>query len=608
MMLATLRPCVVLALLPALLLMAAGATAAEPDLVEQGRRMYVDGVRVSGKPVQATQNGGVMLSGPQAACIGCHRASGMGSVEGSQPVSPIGRRFLFAQEGDLVMANMDGRRGKTLNQTHAPYGDETLALALRQGVGVGGRPLSAVMPHFSLDAKDMAALKAYLQQLSSDYSPGVSQQTIRFAAVITPDVPDARRAIFKAMLQSALVAKNSSTAPRKRYMSSAASFVTQTERRWELQVWELTGAPQTWGPQLQQRHRDWPVFALLSGLSDSTWAPVDAFCQAQHVPCWFPSVGVPSAANSEADAAAGAHATYGLYFSRGVALEAAVLARELLDIKGKSAPKRRLQLHAGQAGAVAAQAFEQSARAQGHSLKSLTLATDAGASGLRSALQQVRAGDAVALWLDATQLPWLTGMTPPNGVKFYLSSSLTQTSTQLHLAPEWRSVVQWIYPYELPHKREANLAYLHSWLKLRNLPLVDEALQSELFFALNMMTDTLQDMLDNLYRDYLIERAQDMVSKRESGKAEQESRDRHTLGRAGRTVVNAELAHATTATDASNAMATQRRAFALGDSTGTSIYPRLSLGPGQRFASKGAYIVHVDADGALVADSDWIVP
>ena len=601
MMLAAFRSCGSFVVLAVLLLMAAGATAAEVDLLEQGRRIYVEGARVSGQPLQATRDGAVILSGPQAACISCHRASGMGSVEGSQPVSPIGRRFLFAQEGDLVMANMDGRRGKTLNQTHAPYGDENLAMALRQGIGIDWRTLNAVMPHYSLDAQDIAALKAYLQQLSSDYSPGVSKQTIRFATVITPDVPDARRAIFKAMLQSALVAKNSSTAQRKRYMSSAASFVTQTERRWELQVWELSGAPQTWGAQLQEHYRDWPVFALLSGLSDSTWAPVDAFCQVQKLPCWFPSVSVPP--TSDADT----HAAYGLYFSRGVSLEAGVLARELLGTT-KVAPKRLLQLHAGQGGEMATQAFAQSARALGRTVQSLTMAENSGESGLRSALQQVRKGDVVALWLDAVQMQWLAGLSPPLGVKFYLSTSLTQARSIKQLAPQWRSAVQWVYPYELPQKREANLAYLHSWLKLRDLPLVDEALQSELFFALNLMTDTLQDMLDNLYREYLLERAQDMVSKRESSKAEQESRDRHTLGRAGRAAVNAELAHGAAVADAPNALATQRRAFSLGDSTGTSIYPRLSLGPGQRFASKGAYIVHVGADGLLVADSDWIVP
>jgi hypothetical protein len=42
---------------------------------------------------------------------------------------------------------------------------------------------------------------------------------------------------------------------------------------------------------------------------------------------------------------------------------------------------------------------------------------------------------------------------------------------------------------------------------------------------------------------------------------------------------------------------------------GTTVYPRLSLAPGQRFASKGAFIVHFAADGkTVVPESDWIVP
>jgi hypothetical protein len=39
-------------------------------------------------------------------------------------------------------------------------------------------------------------------------------------------------------------------------------------------------------------------------------------------------------------------------------------------------------------------------------------------------------------------------------------------------------------------------------------------------------------------------------------------------------------------------------------------YPRLGLAPGQRFGSKGAYVVRfADPQGKrLVADGDWIVP
>jgi hypothetical protein len=47
----------------------------------------------------------------------------------------------------------------------------------------------------------------------------------------------------------------------------------------------------------------------------------------------------------------------------------------------------------------------------------------------------------------------------------------------------------------------------------------------------------------------------------------------------------------------------------LGARSGSSVYPNLSLGPGQRFASKGGYIVRFGASGnRLVADSEWLVP
>jgi hypothetical protein len=42
----------------------------------------------------------------------------------------------------------------------------------------------------------------------------------------------------------------------------------------------------------------------------------------------------------------------------------------------------------------------------------------------------------------------------------------------------------------------------------------------------------------------------------------------------------------------------------------SSVYPRVTLTPGQRFASKGCYIVELpdDDSGGLVPVSNWIIP
>jgi hypothetical protein len=47
-----------------------------------------------------------------------------------------------------------------------------------------------------------------------------------------------------------------------------------------------------------------------------------------------------------------------------------------------------------------------------------------------------------------------------------------------------------------------------------------------------------------------------------------------------------------------------------GNELSTGYFPRLSLASGQRFASKGGYIVKFDARdrGRVLADGDWLAP
>jgi hypothetical protein len=217
-------------------------------------------------------------------------------------------------------------------------------------------------------------------------------------------------------------------------------------------------------------------------------------------------------------------------------------------------------------------------------------------------------------WLRPDDVQAL-GQFEPVGAQRYFSAVLAK-SERAPLATKWRANSHLIYPYELPERRAVQLTYFNAWRNLRKIELVDEALQSEVFFALNFMTDTLSDMLENYYRDYLVERAESMISRREGGKAEQETRDRVMLGKPGELERKHGLGAMAGMSDLPNRMDESVRVpirdqkAAESKSLGTTMYPHLSLAPGQRLASKGAYIVRFanDSGTQLVSESELIVP
>lgn len=122
----------------------------------------------------------------------------------------------------------------------------------------------------------------------------------------------------------------------------------------------------------------------------------------------------------------------------------------------------------------------------------------------------------------------------------------------------WRGVTHLSYPFDLPERRRVRVDYALGWFAIRHIPVVDEQVQADTFLACGLLAETLSHMADTFVRDYLVEIIEDMV---------------------------------------------ERRVI-------TGYYPRLTLAPGQRFASKGGYMVHfADANGTrIVADGDWVVP
>jgi hypothetical protein len=175
------------------------------------------------------------------------------------------------------------------------------------------------------------------------------------------------------------------------------------------------------------------------------------------------------------------------------------------------------------------------------------------------------------------------------------------------LPDAWKHKTSMSYPYELPWLRAGNLVNLNSWLALNNKALLDEALQSQLYFALSYLGETLSDMLNNLHRDYLLERADMMLGRRETEQINaqliaQRSLRKVALDLQTRSPSTAAQASGVPQVDAADLIA-QRE--------GSTVYTRLGLGPGQRFASKGVWLVRFSQPGSpyvFESDARWFIP
>jgi Cytochrome c len=285
-----------------------------------GETLFRRGMLPSGQPVEATREAGAALRGGDAACVNCHRRSGLGSNEGRITIPPIAGPYLFTPRGEsleeLGVPFVDSAR---INPE--PYTDKSLARAIRDGIGATGKPLNYLMPRYRLDDEAMGALIAYLRDLKVAPAPGVTPAVLHFATIITPDADPLERRAVLAVMNQYFADKNNAAARTKAptlYSSHATMF--RVQRRWQLHVWELTGASSTWQKQLRAYLAAEPVFAVISGLGGSDWGPVHEFCEEQELPCLFPNVEAPVGGDSD---------FYTVYLSRGVLLEAQLVAREL---------------------------------------------------------------------------------------------------------------------------------------------------------------------------------------------------------------------------------------------------------------------------------------
>jgi len=385
--------------------------AAEAGTPGAGEAIYLRGRLPSGQLVRGERVGGASVQGADAACVNCHRHSGLGSAEGRSYIPPITGQFLFHPKAekleDLDLPYVEGAR-----PNREPYTEETLARAIRAGISADGKPLSMLMPRYALDDAAMAALSAYLKQLTAKSVPGVGESVLQFATIITPDVDAAKRAAFLAVIKDYFDEKNANARAVSPRMYSYRRQMFRVTRHWELHVWELTGPAETWEAQLRQRLAAEPVFAVISGIGGRNWAPVHHFCEQARLPCLFPNVQLPVVAESD---------FYTLYFSRGVLLEAGLISHQLQDAASVPTVKRLVQVYrATDIGAAAAQALAVEARAAGIEVVSRILKGSTAKAELAAAIAEAGPGDGLVLWLRPEDLAAL-GANPARATGVWIS-------------------------------------------------------------------------------------------------------------------------------------------------------------------------------------------
>jgi Cytochrome c len=541
----------------ALLGLSAGAGWTGEPRVDVGESIYRLGVLGSGAPLEGVREAsGIGVKGADAACVNCHQRSGLGSYEGYNDaftIPPITALYLFhtraATTDEPILPYVEWAHGN-----RDPYTEATLARAIREGLDSQGRPLHYLMPRYALSDADMAALIDYLKKLDVRQVPGVTDAVLHFATVITPDADPVKRRGMLDVMEKYFEEKNRFPIGNSRNMRTSgktgyAKSMFMSHRLWQLHVWELTGPSATWQAQLEQHLAKEPVLAMVSGLGGSNWTPVHAFCEKAALPCLFPNVEVP---------VDDSHAFYSLYFSKGVLLEAELIASALTGpVQGASPVTVQQVYRFGDSGEAAALVLAAALKQRGIEVHSQPLQAGAPGQGVAQALRRASNASVLVLWLRPGDLAALDDASAAPASVFV--SGLMGGLERSPLPPSWRSRVKMAYPFDLPERRGIRVRYPLTWFSMQHIPVVDEPVQANTWLACGLLAETLSHMADNLAQPYLVELLQTSIERR---------------------LVN------------------------------TGYYPHMVLGWNQHFASKGGYIAHfADAGGTrLAADSEWMVP
>jgi len=515
-----------------------GSAAAEnavstEEALEFGRRIYAEGILSSGEALTAVVSGDVEITGEFVVCGECHRKSGLGASEGEFIAPPVVGSLLY------IPLQLPVSRPPEPPVQRPAYDYDSLAVSIRDGISSTGEEFSMLMPRYPLSDEDMGYLIAYLESLTVDPDPGVTETHIHFATIITDDVaPEARKALLD-VFDTFIEQKNTET----RYESKRATsgpwhkdWVFKPYRKWVVHAWDLTGPPSGWPDQLEALYAEQPVFAVLNGVTNGSWQPVHDFCESAQLPCLFPTTNLPVVDRED---------FYNVYLSKGITMEAQAMASNLID--AGIAPDSITQVYkpGDEQSETAAAALT---GLLGESVRTVTL----------DDFSSAPADSPVTVaWLDSAAVNELSGAVS-DAERLYLSGSLLD-GNEASLDAALKRISWLVYSTEQPDKTARLLARSTGWFRFKRIYAPEhEDIQANAYFALKMAGGGLTAIRIFFNRDFFIESLEHMVD----------------------------------------------------NAVYTSVYPRMSLAPEQRFVSKGGKIARFDEENpdSLVTVVDWFVP
>lgn len=514
--------------------------------VHPGEELYRNGILPSGEPVEAFVKGDIPVSGTFFSCVSCHLRSGLGSFEGQILTPPTTGKKLFQAQKPVYR----GLEVIAMPPRRPAYTDESLAEVIRGGIDPTGRTLDEVMPRYLLNDADMAILIDYLKALSSEYSPGASAGAIRFATVIAGDVSSEEAEAMLTRLENYFRLKN----------LQAGYFETDSPQALRARSKRTSRAAEYLKLSLSR----W----VLKG-PPSTWRgqleeyyrrePVFALVGGITKGDWKP-VHEFSEANqipclfpvtdfpaiSETD-------WYTMYLSRGYYQEgesAALYLNSRGDVPGEGTVLQVVR--DSREGLALAEGFQETWQGLGHK-PPLKVLLKAGETLTADALELLLSGErpsGVALWLDSGAFPLLESLAAGGKTPDIVLVSSGYIGSSLPALPERARGFTYItYPYKLPQANiKASAAVSASGAGAKRTAQQTDAL-------LQVFTMGIREMRGNHYRDNFLD----------------------VLG-----MIRDQM---------------------------DPLYERLSFGPGQRYASKGCYIVQLSsgADPELIKKSGWVI-